>query len=77
VTVYGKDGRTRAVLLPPAIWREVVGLSPHRLRHAHASHSLDAGAPIHVAQATLGHASVSTTSRYLHARPGTPSAPYL
>ena len=38
-------------------------------RHAHASHALDRGAPIHLVQATLGHASITTTGRYLHARP--------
>ena len=47
------------------------------LRHAHASHSLDRGAPIHLVQATLGHASVATTGRYLHARPTDSSARYL
>ena len=52
-------------------------VSPHWLRHAHASHALDHGAPIHLVQATLGHASVSTTSAYLHARPGDSSARYL
>jgi integrase/recombinase XerD len=45
-----------------------LAVSPHWLRHAHASHALDRGAPIHLAQATLGHAGVSTTGRYLHAR---------
>ena len=43
--------------------------SPHWLRHACASHSLDRGAPVHVVQQTLGHASLATTSRYTHARP--------
>jgi len=52
-------------------------VSPHWLRHAHASHSLDRGAPIHLVQATLGHSSVATTSRYLHARPSDSSALYL
>lgn len=52
-------------------------VSPHWLRHAHASHSLEHGAPIHLVQATLGHASVATTSRYLHARPSDSSALYL
>jgi integrase/recombinase XerD len=52
-------------------------VSPHWLRHAHASHSLDRGAPIHLVQATLGHASVATTGRYLHARPQDSSARYL
>ncbi|GAC1457322.1 MAG: tyrosine-type recombinase/integrase [Chamaesiphon sp.] len=52
-------------------------VSPHWLRHAHASHSLDRGAPIHLVQNTLGHASVVTTSKYLHARPNDSSALYL
>ena len=52
-------------------------VSPHWLRHAHASHALDRGAPIHLVQATLGHSSVATTSRYLHARPGDSSARFL
>lgn len=52
-------------------------VSPHWLRHAHASHSLDRGAPISLVQQTLGHASVATTGRYLHARPRDSSALYL
>jgi len=52
-------------------------VSPHWLRHAHASHSLDRGAPIHLVQTTLGHASIATTGRYLHARPQDSSARYL
>jgi integrase/recombinase XerD len=54
-----------------------LAVSPHWLRHAHASHALDRGAPIHLVQATLGHASVSTTGRYLHARPTESSSFYL
>ncbi len=52
-------------------------ISPHWLRHAHASHSLDRGAPIHLVQNTLGHSSVATTGRYLHARPQDSSSKYL
>ena len=52
-------------------------VSPHWLRHAHASHALDRGAPIHLVQATLGHTSVATTGRYLHARPNDSSGQYL
>jgi site-specific recombinase XerD len=52
-------------------------ISSHWLRHAHASHSLDRGAPVHVVQATLGHASLTTTTRYTHVRPGDSSAKYL
>lgn len=121
VTVYGKGGKTRTVLLPASLWVELSQLrgdasnedpvfqsrkgnngghldrvrvyqivtaaakragiqgqvSPHWLRHAHASHSLERGAPIHLVQATLGHATVATTGRYLHARPSDSSALYL
>jgi integrase/recombinase XerD len=52
-------------------------VSPHWLRHAHASHALDRGAPIHLVQATLGHASINTTGRYLHARPNDSSSRFL
>jgi integrase/recombinase XerD len=52
-------------------------VSAHWLRHAHASHSLDNGAPIHLVQATLGHSSLTTTSRYVHAKPNESSGMYL
>ena len=118
ITVFGKGGKTRVVLLSKATWKSLVtlrgnagtddpvfwsrkggaldtsavhrvvksaveraGLDPavsaHWLRHAHASHALDRGAPIHLVQATLGHASVATTGRYLHARPSDSSSRYL
>ena len=121
ITVYGKNGRTRAVALPKEVWEDLNKLresaatdapvfasksgqpldrgrvrvilrsaakiagvsdktpqiSPHWLRHAHALHALDHGAPIHLVQATLGHSSVATTSSYLHARPGDSSARFL
>lgn len=118
VTVFGKGGKTRHVLLSAETWAEVLalrgsagedapvfagrrgqplstsqvwrivksaaagaglseGVSPHWLRHAHASHAIDRGAPISLVQATLGHASTATTGRYLHARPDDSSARYL
>lgn len=118
ITVFGKGGKTRAILLKPAVWEQLqdfrghagpsaplfpsrkggaldasqvrrivyaaaarAGLSqkvsPHWMRHAHASHALDRHAPIHLVQSTLGHASVSTTGRYLHARPTESSGLYL
>lgn len=119
ITVFGKGGKTRTVLLKPNSWEELLSLesgagpadpifrsrkgggpldpsqirrivyaaakraglskkvSPHWMRHAHASHALDRGAPIHLVQATLGHASVSTTGRYLHARPSESSGFFL
>ncbi len=119
ITVFGKGGKTRTILLKPKIWQQLLSIrgeagavepifrsrkgggpldpsqvrrlvyaaakkagleqkvSPHWLRHAHASHALDRSAPIHLVQATLGHASVSTTGRYLHARPTESSSFYL
>jgi len=56
----------------------IVGkVSPHCLRHAHATHALERHCPSHLVQATLGHASVATTGRYLHVRPTDSSARYL
>jgi len=51
--------------------------SVHWLRHAHASHAIDNGAPITLVSATLGHADLKTTSVYAHARPGESSGRYL
>lgn len=52
-------------------------VSPHWLRHAHATHALERGAPLRLVQATLGHASLDTTSKYLHIRPTESSGDYL
>ncbi len=52
-------------------------VSTHWLRHAHASHALDHGAPVSLVQATLGHSSLTTTGRYLHARPSESSGRFL
>lgn len=118
ITVFGKGGKTRTILMPQSVWNSLQSLrgdaneqapvfrsrkgghldesmvwrivrkaakragiekavSSHWLRHAHASHALDRGAPIHLVQATLGHSSISTTGKYLHARPADSSANYL
>lgn len=120
LSVMGKGGKTRSVLLPPSIWNRLFLLrrasdcfgssgpvfrsrkggalqprqvhdivkractraklpaaSAHWFRHSHASHSLDHGCPPHIVQATLGHSSLSTTSRYVHVRPGDSSSRYL
>ncbi len=52
-------------------------VSTHWLRHAHVSHALNRGAPVHVVRATVGHASLETTTKYSHARPGDSSARYI
>ena len=39
-------------------------MSAHWLRHAHASHAIDNGAPITLVSQTLGHADLKTTSVY-------------
>lgn len=80
-------GRSGEALHPRALHRLVkraarrAGLgaaaSPHWLRHACASHALDRGAPVHVVQQQLGHASLDTTTRYLHTRRGASAADYL
>jgi len=118
VTVFGKGGKTRAVLLKASVWQDLAALRPadpdapvfrsregggaldpsqvhrivksaakraelsdavsaHWLRHAHVSHALDRGAPVHLVQATVGHTSLATTSRYAHARPSDSSSRYL
>lgn len=52
-------------------------VSPHFMRHSHASHAVRRGAKVHVVQQTLGHASVQTTGDYLHLELGESSAFYL
>jgi len=52
-------------------------VSLHWLRHAHASHALDRGAPIHLVSQTLNHSNLATTSVYVHARPTESSGKYL
>lgn len=79
--------RQGSPLSPSQVWRitkaaaQRAGLpaavSPHWLRHAAASHSLDRGAPAHLVMATLGHSSLATTGRYAHARPTDALGRYL
>ena len=54
-----------------------VAPSPHWLRHTSATHAIEAGAPIHVVQRSLGHESISTTGKYLDIRPKESVGDYL
>jgi integrase/recombinase XerD len=49
-------------------------VSPHWMRHAHASHALARGQSIKAVSNTLGHASVATTNVYLHVNEDTSSS---
>lgn len=42
----------------------------HSLRHAYATHQLEAGLPVHQLQRLLGHQNIHSTLRYVHWVPG-------
>jgi site-specific recombinase XerD len=50
----------------PATAQKLRRATPHWLRHTHASHALEGGAELTTVRDNLRHASVSTTSTYLH-----------
>jgi len=52
-------------------------LSPHGIRHAHATHAYERGCKLHVLKENLGHASIETTMRYIHVDPEQCSGDYL
>lgn len=51
--------------------------SPHWLRHSHASHALENGAPLPLIRDALGHRNLMATTKYIHARPGDSPSSYL
>lgn len=73
-----QDRQIRKIVNEAASRAGITGsVSPHWLRHSHASHSLDRGAAPQLVQKTLGHKSLDTTTRYAHARPNDSSGLYL
>lgn len=50
----------------PATAGKLRRASPHWMRHTHASHALARGAELIMVRDNLRHASISTTSTYLH-----------
>ena len=71
-------GQIQRVVSRIAVKAGITGnVSPHWLRHSHASHALDNGCPIHLVQKQLNHSNIATTGKYLHARPTESSSKYL
>ena len=84
LSITAKPGRERILCEVGYILKAIVKraggnpeTSPHWLRHAHASHAIDNGAPITLVSQTLGHADLKTTSVYAHARPNESSSRFL
>lgn len=50
----------------PALAEKLQRASPHWMRHSHASHALARGAGLTTVRDNLRHASIATTSMYLH-----------
>lgn len=69
--------RVREIVKEAAKRIDLGKVSPHWLRHSHASHALDRGAKLPLVRDTLGHSSIQTTGRYLHAKPDESSGLYL
>lgn len=72
-----KRRRAESMVHDAGVRAGIPNVTPHFMRHCNASHSLEAGCPITVVQASLGHASLTTTQRYLHVRPDAGSSQYI
>lgn len=53
------------VAMAGASERDEARVSPHFLRHSHGTHALHRGTELATVRETLGHASLTTTGRYL------------
>jgi hypothetical protein len=71
------DGHISGDWFRATVWKKALAaadlgfhVTPHGLRHAHASWLLAGGADLQIVKERLGHASITTTEKYLHALPG-------
>lgn len=72
------DRWAREIVLDCAHNAGITGnISPHWLRHSHATHALENGANLPTIQKSLGHARLTTTEKYLHINPENTSTEYL
>ncbi len=70
ITQQGRRLGVRSIQKRLNFWGKKQGISdkvhPHRLRHAFASHMLEASGDLRAVQELLGHADISTTQIYTH-----------
>lgn len=77
--VFRTDPRTALDIIKAAAVRAGLSraISPHWLRHSHATHALEQGAPLSVVRDTLGHSSIAITDVYVHSNPAESGGDYL
>ncbi|RQV69662.1 integrase [Burkholderia cenocepacia] len=63
---FFREAAERVNTRHPTLAEKLRHASPHWLRHTHATHALDAGVELVIVRDNLRHASVATTSTYLH-----------
>ena len=70
ITQQGRRLGVRSIQKRMSYWGKKQGISdkvhPHRLRHAFASHMLEASGDLRAVQELLGHADIATTQIYTH-----------
>ena len=75
----GKLGRETVFCIIQKAGKEALDkkVSPHFLRHSHATHSLANGCDLKLLSNNLGHGNIAITSRYIHANQDDCSSNYL